>query len=64
MREGEAEYKGRTYNEWVNAYNKQLVDYESYCIARKILVEGIKEEKAVKEVEDVTSQKSSNKRGR
>lgn len=46
------EYKGRTYNQWVNVYNKGQASYENYLIARKILVDGINEEQAIKEVED------------
>lgn len=35
----EQQYRGKTYNQWVNAYNKGQASYGDYLIARKILVE-------------------------
>lgn len=48
--EKEPEYKGKTYNQWVNAYNRGEAFYEDYLIARRILVDSINEEEAIKEI--------------
>ena len=44
-------YKGKTYNQWVNAYNRGEASYEEYLIARRIVVEGLDEDQATKMVQ-------------
>lgn len=38
-------YKGKTYQEWVNAYNKGEAEYEDYLDAHKYLVKDLEGKK-------------------
>ena len=43
-------YNGKTYYQWTESYNKGKATYREYLLANKILLHGIPEEDAIKEV--------------